>query len=199
MLTLYHAPQSRSSRIVWLMEELGADYEIKYVDIRRRDGSGGVDPVNPHPEGKVPALVHEGVLIVESAAIILYLTDLFPEAGIGPAIGHADRGPYLSWLAYYAGVIEPVVHFGFLGLEDNQVLRTTFRGRAEMDQRILGALAQHPYIVGESFTGADTLIASLGLFMRDELPAGPVVDDYLARCAARPAHAAALAKDAPPE
>lgn len=49
MLTLYHAPNSRSSRIVWLLEELGADYELKYVDIQRRDGEGMADPLNPHP------------------------------------------------------------------------------------------------------------------------------------------------------
>ena len=57
MLTLFHAPQSRSSRIIWLLEELGADYEIRYVDIQRRDGSGGPDLANPHPARRSPPLV----------------------------------------------------------------------------------------------------------------------------------------------
>lgn len=199
MLRLYHAPRSRSSRIVWLLEELKADYEITYVDIQRMDGTGGADPRNPHPDGKVPALVHDGSLVTESAAIILYLTDLLPDAGIGAPVRSPARGVYLTWLAYYAGVIEPVVHFELLGLADNPGLRHTFRGRQELDRRILGALSQHPYIAGEAFSGADILIASTGQFQRQLLPAGSSVDDYLARCAARPALQAALAKDSPPE
>ena len=83
MLTLFHAPWSRSSRLVWLLEEIGAGYEICYCDIPRMDGSGARDPRNPHPDGKVPALLHDDVLVTESAAVALYLTDLFPEAGLG--------------------------------------------------------------------------------------------------------------------
>ena len=76
MLRLHHAPRSRSSRIVWLLEELGAECEIVYTNIARMDGSGDEDPANPHPDKKVPALVHNGALITESSAIVLYLTDL---------------------------------------------------------------------------------------------------------------------------
>jgi len=83
MLTLFHAPWSRSSRLVWLVEELGADCRIEYCDIRRMDGAGAADPKNPHPDGKVPALLHNGALITESAAVALYLTGLHPEAGLG--------------------------------------------------------------------------------------------------------------------
>jgi glutathione S-transferase len=170
MLTLYHAPQSRSSRFVWLLEELGADYNIVYTTIPRRDGSGAADPGNPHPYKKVPALVHDGVLVTESAAIALYLTDLFPKAGIGPQVGDKDRGPYLSWLAYYAGVIEPVVNFQFLGLGDHEGLARTFRGRAEMDQHLLAALGKGPYVLGEKFSSADILVVSMGQFARELLP-----------------------------
>jgi glutathione S-transferase len=196
MLTLYHAPQSRSTRLLWLLEELGAEYRVEYVDIPRRDGSGAPDPRNPHPDKKVPALVHDGALVTESVAIMLYLTDLFPRAGIGRAIGEQGRAPYLTWLAYYAGVIEPVVHFQFLGLGDHPGLRPTFRGRPELDRRILDALDAHPYIVDGRFSAVDILLASLGQFARDMLPKGPAVDAYLARCADRPAFRAGMAKDA---
>ena len=196
MLTLFHAPLSRSSRIVWLLEELGADYTIKVTDITRPDGTGAFDPDNPHPDKKVPALVDDGAVVTESAAIVQYLTDKFPAAGIGPKIGDPKRGPYLSWLAYYAGVIEPVVNFEFAGVADNPALQRTFRDRAAMDRRILGALQGAPYILGERFSGADVLIASMGQFVRTMLPAGEVVDAYLARCNARPALARALTKDA---
>lgn len=198
MLSLYHAPQSRSSRILWLLEELQADCKIVYVDIPRMDGSGAPDPKNPHPEKKVPALLHDGTLITESIAIVIYLCDLFPKAGLAPAVDDPARGPYLSWLAYYAGVIEPVVHFQFFDLTGHEGLARTYRGRSEMDERILGALSMSDYIAGDRFTGADVIIASFGLFLRDMLPAGKLVDSYLERCAARPALAAANAKDAPP-
>ncbi len=195
MLTLYHAPLSRSSRIVWLLEELGADYAIRLTDIPRMDGSGAVDPANPHPDGKVPALVDGDVLITESIAIVQYLADAFPAAGLSPAIGDPLRGPYLTWLAYYAGVIEPVIHFASAGVADNPALQRTFRDRAAVDRRILAALGAHPYILGDRFSAADILIASLGQWMRDMLPADPVVDAYLARCNARPALARAQARD----
>jgi glutathione S-transferase len=197
VLTLYHAPQSRSSRIIWLLEELGADYEIRYVDIPRMDGSGSPDPANPHPDKKVPALVHDGMVVSESAAICLYLTDLHPQSDIGPQVGDPERGPYLSWLAYYAGVIEPVVTIEFAQLGDNAVLARTFRGRKEMHQRIVDALAARPYLLGDSFSAADLLIGSVGQWARQALPPGEPVDAYLGRLFGRPALARALAKDAP--
>lgn len=195
MLTLYHAPLSRSSRIIWLLEELGAEYELRVVDIPRRDGSGAPDRSNPHPDKKVPALVDEGVLITESIAIVQHLTDRFPEAGLGPALGDPRRGVYLSWLAYYAGVIEPVVNLEWAGLDNHPDLRRTFRSRVEMDRRILSALGNSPYLLGDTFSGADVLLASLGQFERRMLPAGAAVDAFLERCNGRPALARAMARD----
>jgi glutathione S-transferase len=197
MLRLYHAPRSRSSRIVWLIEELGADCEIVYTNITRQDGSGDEDGNNPHPDKKVPALLHGDRLITESSAIVLYLTDLYPQAGIGPLADDHKRGEYLTWLFYYSGVIEPVVTFEFAGLGDNPALMRTFRGRSEMERRLLEALKHGPYLLGEKFSGADILIASLGAWARNMLPTGKLVDDYLARCNSRPALKASFAKDSP--
>lgn len=196
MLTVHHAPQSRSSRILWLLEEVGAEYRVVYTNIPRVDGSGASDPGNPHPDKKVPALEHDGVLVTESAAIVLYLTDLFPDAGIGPRIGNAGRGPYLTWLAYYAGVMEPIINFAFAGLADRADLQRTFTTRAAVDARIEAALARGPYLLGERFSGADVLVASVGHWARQMLPAGPTVDAWLQRCGSRPALARATAKDA---
>jgi len=195
VLTLHHAPQSRSLRIVWLLEELGADYRLQITDIPRRDGTGAADPANPHPYKQVPALVDDGVLVTESIAIVLYLTDKFQAAGIGRPIGHPERGPYLAWLAYYAGVIEPVVSIEFAGLAENALLQRTFRDGDSMRRRLLTALESGPYLLGESFSAADILVVSMGQFVREMLPPGKVVDDYLARCSARPALARAWAKD----
>jgi glutathione S-transferase len=198
VLTLVHAPQSRSSRIVWLLEEIGQPYAIDYVNIVLADGSGQADPHNPHPDKKVPALIHDGAVITESAAVALYLTDLFPEAKMGPAVGDPARGAHLTWLAYYAGVIEPVVVAAFAGVGDHPAFMRNFRGRKEMDRRISKALDEAPYLLGEQFSAADIFLASLGQFMRRMMPEGAAVDAYLERCGARPALARARQKDAPP-
>ncbi|WP_366465751.1 hypothetical protein [Paracoccus methylarcula] len=89
MPTLYHAPNSRSTGIVQLIEEMGLtdQVDIVSVTIPRQDGSGSRDPRNPHPEGKVPYLVNESDYIRERGAIIAYLTDMFPESGLGRSVG----------------------------------------------------------------------------------------------------------------
>ncbi len=195
MITLHHAPLSRSSRIIWLLEELGAPYQIVITGIPRMDGSGNSDPANPHPDKKVPALVDDGVLVTESSAIVLYLTDMYSAAAIGPAVGDPLRGAYLSWLAYYAGVVEPVVTIGFAGLADHPQLQRSFRGGDEVGARVLAALRAGPYLLGKEFSGADLLFASLAQWARHSLPADPLVDAWLARVNARPALARATARD----
>src|SRR5262249_25887699 len=133
----------------------------------------------------------------ESSAIVLYLTDLFPEADLGPKPSDPKRGEYLTWLFYYSGVIEPVVTFELAGLGDHPHVMRTFRGRAETDRRIMDALKHRPHLLGDHFTGADILIASMGAWARSMLPTGKLVDDYLARCNSRPALKASFGKDSP--
>jgi glutathione S-transferase len=192
MLTLYHAPRSRSSRFIWLLEEIGAPYEVVKVDIKRGDGSGAPDPRNPNPDKKVPTLVHDGVLVMESAAICAYLTDAFPEAGVGPRIGDRDRGPYLTWLAYYAGVLEPVLVARATGQEKDPAHQTAYEA---MSRRLETALSPGPFLLGERFSAADVLVASAFQWARQLMPAGAAFDAYLARIAERPALKRALAKD----
>ena len=198
MLKLFHAPESRSSRIIWLLEELGAPYVIEYVNISRMNGSGASDPANPHPDKKVPALLHGGSLITESVAVVLYLTDVFPDARIGPRVGEPQRGAYLTWLAYYAGVIEPVLTLQFLKMADHPGLAHVFRGRVEMDARISSALANSEFILESGFSAVDVIFGSLGHFFRSTLPANERVDSYLEACTARPAFARAMARDKKP-
>jgi glutathione S-transferase len=195
MLTLHHAPRSRSSRIVWLLEELGAPYELKITNIPRQDGTGAADAANPHPDKKVPALVHEGTAITESVAIIQYLTDLFPQAGLAPKIGEPQRGAYLTWLAYYAGVIEPLVVMNLAELSEHPGLKRTFTSLDAVNHRLLEAISAGPYLLGERFSAVDILITSLGQFARQMLSKDPAIDEYLKRCASRPALARAMARD----
>jgi glutathione S-transferase len=197
MLTLFHAPRSRSSRFIWLLEEVGATYAIEYMDIPRMDGTGAPDPRNPHPDKKVPALVHDGMLVTESIAIALYLTDLFPRAGMAPTVDDPKRGPYLTWLAYYAGVMEPLSVAKFSGVGDAPWAVRSWGGAAAMERRLVEAMQASDYMLGDRFSAVDVLVTSMELFARELLPGGALVDRYLDRAKSRPALARALAKDAP--
>jgi len=189
MVTLYHHPGSRSSRFLFLLEELGVPYEIKIVDIRRRDGTGSLDPKNPHPHGKVPVIDHDGSIVFESPAIVLYLTDAFPQAGIAPKVGDPKRGSYLSWLAYYGDVLEPA----FLSKMLNTPVPRGSAGWVVVDEVmpfIDKTLTAHPYLLGDNFTAVDILYStSFALFAGSPLdPKLPAVDGYVKRCLARPAY-----------
>ncbi|WP_299867901.1 glutathione S-transferase family protein [uncultured Hoeflea sp.] len=185
MLTLYHAPNSRSSRIVRLIMELGIldQIDIRVVSVARNDGSGGADPANPHPESKVPLLVHDGVEIWESNAIMLYLTDMFPETGFGRSIGHPDRGSYLSWLAWYGNVVEPVLVCEAAGLS-HPFLDSTFRGVPELAARLKAQLEKTPFLLGDRISAADLLVTSPFLWMPQVIPDVQVIRDWIARCQA---------------
>lgn len=195
MLTLYHSPQSRSSSIVWLLEELGVPYETKIVNIRRGDGSGERDPANPHPHGKVPLLEHDGHRVFEIAAILLYLTDLFPEKKLGPKIGDPLRGEYLSWLAYRPGVLEPAILMRRFGVQ--HVFGTMGWAPAEeVEAAINQALAGRSYLLGEEFSAADISVGGTVnfLMMFKLFNETPAVKAYTERLTARPAFKRAMEK-----
>ena len=189
-------PWSRSGRLVWLLEELGADYDILYCDITRRDGSGARDPGNPHPDGKVPALQHDDVLVTESLAIALYLTDLFPEAGLGAPVGSAGRGAALTWLAWVAGDLEPVLWSAITG----EIARDAM-AKARYDAaiaRLFDALERGPCLMGDRFTAVDVMVGSSLGWARAHLPASDALDAYLARMGERPGNGRATEKDDTP-
>lgn len=193
MITLYHAPRSRASRFIFLLEELGARYRLEEVTIRRGDGSGQLDSHNPHPHGKVPVIEDDGAIVYESAAIALYLTDRFPQNGIGPQIGDPKRGDYLTWLAYYAGVMEPAWMSAFMKWD---VPRGT-AGWVKTDEvmaLVNATLSKGPYILGERFSAADILIGTtFKLFMGSPILAKTeLLENYVNRVTARPAYARSL-------
>lgn len=198
MLTLFHSPQSRSTRILWALEETGLACEIRFVTIARQDGSGGPDPANPHPAKKVPALLHDGQMILESTAILQHLADMAPQAGLMPPPGTPERGQALSWIATYGATFEPAMIIGFAGLADNPVLQRGVGKSETVFGMLLETLAARPYLAGDQFTLADMLFADAGSWMRPLLPPGAIVDAYIERCINRPARHRALARDAQP-
>lgn len=197
MITLFHHPKSRSTRFVFLLEELEAPYRVQCVTMRRSDGTGAMDPANPHPHGKVPAISDDGVVVFESPAIALYLTDRFPKNRLGPLVDDPGRGPYLSWLSYYTGVLEPAFMSKFMNVE-------VPRGSAgwvpveESMAAVIARLSQRPYMLGERFSAADVLYGTtFAMFLGSPMmPTSAVIEDYVQRIVTRPAFARAQALDA---
>jgi len=189
-LKLYHAPGSFSSRIVWLLEELGADYELQVVS-DPNVGDGEADPRNPHPHGFTPALEHGGQVISETGAVALYLTDLFPQSRIGVPVGDPLRARYITWLFYQVGLTEPLIYMkGNQALERDAAMARLYQA---MMSHIEEALGHGPYILGERFTAVDILYMSLFEHARPLLGESAVIDVYLSR-ADRPARRRAKAK-----
>jgi glutathione S-transferase len=196
MITLFHKPKSRSTRFIFLLEELEAPYQIERVTIKSRDGSGGVDAANPHPHGKVPAILDDGALVFESTAIALYLTDKFRKNTLGPAAGEPKRGEYLTWLAYYTGVLEPAFVSKFMKVE----VPVGTAGWVPVESvlpLLIKTLGTGPYLLGEKFSAADVLYGTtLAMFAGSPLlPKEPVLEDYARRCTGRPAFKRALEKE----
>src|SRR3569833_2172166 len=107
-LVFYHSPNTRSGGTRILLEELGADHEMVVLNMKAGE-QRKPEYMAVNPLGKVPAIVHDGVLITEQGAIFIYLADLFAEAGLAPPIGDPQRGPYLRFLVYYGSSFEPAV------------------------------------------------------------------------------------------
>lgn len=194
MITLYHAPQSRSTRIIAFLEELGVPYDIRPVSIfRPMTGEGAPDPANPHPDKRVPAIAVDGQVVAESVAIILHLADRFPEAGLAPAPGDVRRGAYLTWLAWYAAEMEPVMFAAMTGEVAGSPAKQ--RQHTAVVERLETAFANAPYLLGDDYSAVDLLVASALGFARDAFPPSARMDAYTERCNTRPSVARARTLD----
>lgn len=196
MITLFHHAKTRSTRFIYLLEELEAPYEIRMVTTRSRDGSGAVDPANPHPHGKVPAISDDGVVVFESPAVALYLTDRFPRHRLGPLVGDSTRGAYLSWLSYYSGEMEPAFMSKFMNVE----VPPGTAGWVPVEEAmpaIIKVLSNGPFMLGEQFSAVDVLYGTtFAMFGQSPmLPKSRVIEDYARRVTSRPAFARALERD----
>jgi glutathione S-transferase len=196
MIKFYYAPWSRASTILWLLEELGQPYAIERVDIRAPDGvPESYRAIQPNK--KVPAIMHDGTVVTERAAICLYLTEKFPGADLAPAIDDKDRAAFLSWLVYSDSVFDPAVAAKAHGLtyESNDYSFGTFD---DMLGHLEKTLSQRPYIAGDKFTAADVQIGSgihYTMNVLGALPERPVFKTYLERVTARPAFQRSAAMD----
>ncbi len=197
MLTLIHSPQSRSTAILALIEEMGIQdwIDLREVTIPRMDGSGGLDPSNPHPEGKVPALVHDGHVITERGAIILHLTSLFPDTGLAPRVGTPEWGVFAMWMAWYHGVLEPTFIMEAAGFS-HPWMTAAVRDHKTAVARLRAALEKGRWIMGDSFSAADILLHGPYVWFPDAMPDDALIRDWVERCTAREASLRVRTEDA---
>jgi len=196
-ITFYHAPNTRSSITLELLEEIGAPYDLKLLNMKageqRQSAYLAINPM-----GKVPAVVHEGALITEQVAIFLYLADLFAEAALAPPMGDPLRGPYLRWMVFYAACFEPAVGDRALKREPGPPSMMAYGDFDSVIDTIAGQLARGPWLLGDRFTAADVLWGSGLAWTRafGLIPERPAIAPYIERFQARPAVARAKEKDA---
>jgi glutathione S-transferase len=196
-LTLYHAAPSRSSVVLWMLEEVGEPYDIKLLSLSREENRQP-DYLAINPMGKVPALRHGDTVITELAAICTYLADEFPKANLAVPIGTPRRGLYLKWLFFGPGCLEPAVIDR--AAPRKEAARRAMLGYGDFDTTmdvLAAAVAEGPWLMGEQFTAADVVIGAnirWGMMFK-MVPERPEFTAYAARIAARPAAQRAEAKD----
>jgi len=197
-LTLYHAAPSRSSIVLWMLEELGEPYDIELVSFKK--GENRQAPfLAINPMGKLPTLKHGDTIITEAAAICTYLADEFPRARLNIPIGDPRRGIYLKWLFFGPSCVEPAVTDRAFPRKEE--VRPSMLGYGDFDTTmnvVADAVAKGPWLMGEQFTAADVVVGAnirWGMIF-NLIPERPEFTDYAARIAARPAAQRAEAKDA---
>jgi glutathione S-transferase len=188
IVTFYTHPQSRGRMVHWLLEELGAPYDMKILDFDKREHKAP-SYLAINPMGKVPAIVHRGTVVTEVAAIGIYLADAFPKAGLAPALDDPKRGTYLRWFVFGTSCFEPAII-------DKAFARPPVRPGAlgygtyeDMLAALTGALKPGPFILGERFSAVDVYVGSQIQYaiMTKSLESTPVFEQYIDRWATRPA------------
>jgi glutathione S-transferase len=196
-VTLFHAPDTRSTAALILLEELGVEYQLQVLNLKKREQRRRVyRAINPM--GKVPALQHGETLITEQVAVLLYLADLYPQADLAPPIGDPLRGAYLRWMVYYGTCFEPAIIDRWQKREPAPSAMSPYGDFKTMFKTLTDQLGKGPYLLGGKFAAVDVLWATALTWITpfQLLPVLPVIDAYIERVNVRPAVVRARAKDA---
>lgn len=188
MIKLFWCPRTRAMRALWLLEELGCDFELVPVDIQDPAAKADEGFRKASPMGKVPAILDGETGVADSATIALYLVERFPDAGLAPSVGSADRADFLYWMLYTPGVIEPAMAEKAGGWEPRPFSHG-WGDFAAMIELLEKRLKGRDWLMGDQFTAADVLVGSSLYFIRlfGMLPDGTSLEGYIDRCTDRPA------------
>ena len=196
-LTLYHISPSRSSIVLWMLEEIGEPYDLHVMSMKKGENR---EPayLAVNPMGKVPALRHGDTVITEVAAVCAYLAEAFPAAKLNVPPGDPRRGPYLKWLFFSPGVLEPAVtDRAFKRVQDPPRTALGYGDFETAMDVVARAVTPGPFLLGKDFTAADLVVGSTLRWgtMFKLIPERKEFTDYIARFADRPALKRASAKD----
>jgi glutathione S-transferase len=195
-VVLYHHPWSRAANVIWMLEEVGVPYTLRYVDIMAGEQKSP-ELLALNRMGKLPVLTDGEAVVSETAAIAMYLGDRYASGRLAPALDDPARGAYLRWCVYPASVIEPgaMARAGGWTYKPGQAGWGSYEDILDTLERGVGA---GPYLLGDRFTMADTLVGgSLAWMLRFKMiEARPAFEAYVERLAQRPARAAADRKNA---
>jgi len=187
-LKFYTNPMSRGQTVRWMLEEVGQPYDTEILDY------GSTMKAEPYlainPMGKVPAIVHNGKVVTEVAAICCYLADAFPAARLAPE--PADRADYYRWIFFTSGPVEAAISNRAVGWEPAPDKQRMF-GYGSFDQAIgtlEKAVTGREYIAGNRFSAADVFVGSMISVMLEfgMLEPRPGFTDYAARMTDRDAY-----------
>ena len=201
-MKLYFSPRTRSARARWLLEEIGVPYELVRLDLMKQENRTP-EYLAINPLGEVPTLIDGDVTLFESSAICFYLADRFPEKQLAPPPNSPERGRYYQWVAFAEGALESVV----LEFRKHSMLPEAQKAAAQealAPQRarlkvvldvVDTALGDREFLVGEHFTAADAVMASILHLAHtlNLLDGHPRVFDYVRRHTLRPAARKAVA------
>ena len=197
-MILYYSPKTRAFPVLWALEELGTDYELKSLDLSRGE-QGKAEYRRINPMMKVPTLVDGDAIVSETGAILLYLAEKLTGANLLPPLGDPRRAACLKWLFFVGSNLEPAMGERFQGWTPNPY----YNGWGDFDRvrdAMAEALDQGPWLLGSPFTVADIyLAADLRIAQAGQLIAMDLQPfaDYLARIERRPAFIRAMKIDSP--
>ena len=190
---LYYMPRTRSSRVLWLLEEIGEPYELTEVAGAERRSPAHL---RRHPLGRVPVLeLGDGTTVFESAAICLQLADLHPAADLIPPLGTAERARVYQWVMFAVAELEAPLFRWIRELSEGTTESAARDRFMQAAAAMESALDGQDWLLGARFTVADVMCASVlqGANAREPLRPWPDLEAYVQRSEARPAHARAAA------
>ena len=187
-LKFYTNPQSRGQIVRWMLEEVGQPYDTEILDYATTLKGDAYAKINPMQ--KIPAIVHDGNIVTEVAAICLYLADAFPAAGLAPPRG--ERADYYRWTFFAAGPIEAAFSNKSVGWEPDAAKQRMFgygsfeRAVDTLEQAVTGKR----FIAGDQFSAADVVVGSqIGfMLMFKLLEPRPAFTSYIASVTDRDAY-----------
>lgn len=189
-ILFYYNPMSRARMVEWALEEVGVPYEFRFIDFQKEDGAKA-ELLKINAMGKIPTIVHKGQAISETAAILTYLGDAFPEKKLAPPVGDSRRGGYLRWLFFVAGCFETaVLEKKFPRINPPNSSTLGFGSYELTMSTIEKGLEPGPYLQGNDFTMADLfLVSQIDFALRFKtIEPRPAFTRYVELCTKRPAY-----------